>query len=89
VMNEVYKAMQALKCVWHQVNNYRVLCLWKYTSGIVPKPIPSPTVKNVSMPVLLQACEDVFIVPIRRDSSAKLVTFCVLCCFVMHILLPL
>jgi 5'-AMP-activated protein kinase catalytic alpha subunit len=37
VMNEVYKAMQALKCVWHQVNNYRVLCLWKYTSGIVPK----------------------------------------------------
>jgi hypothetical protein len=38
VMNEVYKAMQALKCVWHQVNNYRVLCLWTYTSGIMPKP---------------------------------------------------
>jgi hypothetical protein len=59
VMNEVYKAMQALKCVWHQVNNYRVLCLWKYTSGIVPKPIPSPTVKNVSLAVLLRACETV------------------------------
>ena len=45
-MNEVYKAMQALQCVWHQVNNYRVLCLWKYTSGIVPKAVqtaPSPT----------------------------------------------
>jgi hypothetical protein len=51
-MNEVYKAMQALKCVWHQVNNYRVLCLWKYTSGIVPKPQPSPTIKlNVSATV--------------------------------------
>ncbi len=37
VMNEVYKAMQALKCVWHQVNNYRVLCLWTYTSGIMTK----------------------------------------------------
>lgn len=42
VMNEVYKAMQALQCVWHQVNNYRVLCLWKYTSGIMQKP-PSPS----------------------------------------------
>jgi 5'-AMP-activated protein kinase catalytic alpha subunit len=42
VMNEVYKAMQALKCVWHQVNNYRVLCLWTYTSGVMPK-APSPT----------------------------------------------
>jgi len=30
VMNEVYKAMQALSCVWHQVNNYRVLCLWNH-----------------------------------------------------------
>ena len=45
VMNEVYKAMQALKCVWHQVNNYRVLCLWKYTSGAVPKQ-SSPTVSS-------------------------------------------
>ena len=44
-MNEVYKAMQALKCVWHQVNNYRVLCLWKYTSGAVPKQ-SSPTVSS-------------------------------------------
>lgn len=43
VMNEVYKAMQSLKCVWHQVNNYRVLCLWKYTSGIVQKPASSPS----------------------------------------------
>lgn len=34
VMNEVYKAMQSLHCVWHQVNNYRVLCLWTYTSGL-------------------------------------------------------
>lgn len=40
VMNEVYKAMQALRCVWHQVNNYRVLCLWKYTSGITPRQQP-------------------------------------------------
>lgn len=45
VMNEVYKAMQALKCVWHQVNNYRVLCLWKYTSGAVLKPL-SPVVSS-------------------------------------------
>lgn len=28
VMTEVYKAMQALNCTWHPVNNYRVLCLW-------------------------------------------------------------
>lgn len=35
VMNEVYKAMQALKCVWHQVNNYRVLCLWAAMSDPV------------------------------------------------------
>lgn len=34
MMNEVYKAMQALRCVWHQVNNYRVLCRWQYTSGL-------------------------------------------------------
>ncbi len=47
VMNEVYKAMQALQCVWHQVNNYRVLCLWKYTSGIMPKS-PSPSTLMVS-----------------------------------------
>lgn len=43
VMNEVYKAMKALDCIWHQVNNYRVLCLWKYTSGIVPKAHPQST----------------------------------------------
>lgn len=42
-MNEVYKAMQSLKCVWHQVNNYRVLCLWKYTSGVVPPKPVSPS----------------------------------------------
>lgn len=29
-MNEVYKAMQSLQCVWHQVTNYRVLCLWTH-----------------------------------------------------------
>lgn len=29
VMTEVYKAMFALDCLWHQVNNYRVLCLWR------------------------------------------------------------
>ena len=28
VMTEVYKAMLALRCVWHQMNNYRVLCSW-------------------------------------------------------------
>jgi hypothetical protein len=33
-MNEVYKAMQALRCVWHQINNYRVLCRWQYSSGL-------------------------------------------------------
>jgi 5'-AMP-activated protein kinase catalytic alpha subunit len=31
VMTEVYKAMLALRCVWHQVNNYRVLCSWLHT----------------------------------------------------------
>lgn len=46
VMNEVYKAMQALKCVWHQVNNYRVLCLWNYTSGVVAKPNQPSLVRN-------------------------------------------
>lgn len=49
-MNEVYKAMQALQCVWHQVNNYRVLCLWKYTSGTVPKSLSPSTTINVSIP---------------------------------------
>lgn len=29
VMTEVYKAMFALDCLWHQMTNYRVLCLWK------------------------------------------------------------
>lgn len=47
VMNEVYKAMQALKCVWYQVNNYRVLCLWKYTSGVLPPQSPSPVIPMV------------------------------------------
>jgi 5'-AMP-activated protein kinase catalytic alpha subunit len=51
VMNEVYKAMQALKCVWHQVNNYRVLCLWSYTSGLVPK--PSANAASLSLAHLL------------------------------------
>jgi len=59
VMNEVYKAIQSLGCVWHQVNNYRVLCLWTHTpnAGIVPssvfknqkveeKSIKSPYIKN-------------------------------------------
>jgi len=38
VMNEVYKAVQSLGCVWNQVNNYRVLCLWTHTpnAGTVP-----------------------------------------------------
>ena len=41
VMNEVYKAIQSLGCVWHQVNNYRVLCLWTHTpnAGIVPSSV--------------------------------------------------
>lgn len=46
VMNEVYKAMQALKCNWNQVNNYRVLCLWKYTAGILPKSSYSTNTNN-------------------------------------------
>lgn len=33
VMAEVYKAMQALSCLWYNVNNYRVLCLWRYSSA--------------------------------------------------------
>jgi len=33
-MTEVYKAMQALGCVWHQVNNYRVICLWRNAESI-------------------------------------------------------
>ena len=32
VMTEVYKAMYSLDCTWHQVNNYRVLCLWKHAT---------------------------------------------------------
>ncbi len=36
VMTEVYKAMQALGCVWNQVNNYRVICLWKNLEVILP-----------------------------------------------------
>jgi len=51
VMNEVYKAMQALKCVWHQVNNYRVLCLWKYTSGIMHKPATSSSPLKTMSPL--------------------------------------
>jgi 5'-AMP-activated protein kinase catalytic alpha subunit len=30
-MTEVYKAMLALRCVWYQMNNYRVLCSWLHT----------------------------------------------------------
>ncbi len=41
VMNEVYKALKALKCLWYQVTNYRVLCRWEYTPYIVSKPNPS------------------------------------------------
>eukprot|EP00595_Chromulina_sp_UTEXLB2642_P000918 CAMPEP_0196762010 /NCGR_PEP_ID=MMETSP1095-20130614/1342_1 /TAXON_ID=96789 ORGANISM="Chromulina nebulosa, Strain UTEXLB2642" /NCGR_SAMPLE_ID=MMETSP1095 /ASSEMBLY_ACC=CAM_ASM_000446 /LENGTH=696 /DNA_ID=CAMNT_0042112223 /DNA_START=38 /DNA_END=2128 /DNA_ORIENTATION=+ len=33
VMTEVYKAMSVLNCLWYNVNNYRVLCLWKYYSS--------------------------------------------------------
>jgi hypothetical protein len=33
-MTEVYKAMQALGCVWHQVNNYRVICLWRNAESV-------------------------------------------------------
>lgn len=29
VMTEVYKAMQALRCTWKQINNYRVICKWE------------------------------------------------------------
>jgi hypothetical protein len=36
-MNEVYKAMQSLNCVWYQVNNYRVVCQWEYTPGLLPE----------------------------------------------------
>jgi len=41
VMTEVYKAMQALDCRWHQVNNYRVLCLWSHESPSIHSS-PSP-----------------------------------------------
>ena len=33
VMTEVFKAMHALDCHWHAVNNYRVLCLWDQGEG--------------------------------------------------------
>lgn len=33
-MTEVFKAMQSLNCKWYNVHNYRVLCLWRYTSGM-------------------------------------------------------
>jgi 5'-AMP-activated protein kinase, catalytic alpha subunit len=36
VMNEVFKAMKSLNCLWYNVHNYRVLCLWQYTSGATP-----------------------------------------------------
>ena len=35
VMNEVYQALRALRCVWKQQTNYRVLALWRYHSDIV------------------------------------------------------
>lgn len=54
VMNEVYKAMQALKCTWHQVNNYRVLCLWRYTSGLLPKCSTPGTPHGSSLTALLE-----------------------------------
>lgn len=31
-MTEVYKAMMALGCKWHAMNNYRVLCVWNHTA---------------------------------------------------------
>lgn len=37
VMNEVYNAILALNCKWYPVNHYRALCLWRYTTGIMPK----------------------------------------------------
>lgn len=52
VMNEVYKAMQALQCVWHQVNNYRVLCQWKYTSGLPPAALTKPSAAAAASPAL-------------------------------------
>lgn len=51
-MNEVYKAMQALQCVWHQVNNYRVLCQWKYTSGLPPAALTKPSAAAATSPSL-------------------------------------
>ena len=33
VMTEVYKALLALGCVWHPVNNYRVLVIWSATGN--------------------------------------------------------
>jgi hypothetical protein len=48
-MNEIYKAMQALRCVWHQVNNYRVLCLWKYAYGITNRvALPSEALNSLA-----------------------------------------
>lgn len=44
VMTEVYKAMQALRCVWYQVNNYRVLCSWTHTPNAgISSQIPQST----------------------------------------------
>lgn len=52
VMNEVYKAMHALNCIWHQVNNYRVLCRWKYTSGLPSRSVSSATAKSPALAAL-------------------------------------
>lgn len=53
VMNEVYKAIQSLRCKWHQVTNYRVLCIWTHTpnagSGLPQLP-PAPPVGGFVAP---------------------------------------
>jgi hypothetical protein len=54
-MNEVYQACRALKCVWKQINNYRLLCIWRYQSHLPV--IPSALESNHS---LVSKSDDLF-----------------------------
>jgi hypothetical protein len=88
VMNEVYKAMSALKCTWHQCNNYRVLCLWTYTSGVVHKPVSpqrsSDVVRYVFLSCLVLSCLVLSCLVCFLLLFLLIVLYCtVLCCAVL------
>lgn len=48
VMSEVYKAMRVLNCVWYQVTNYRVLCLWTQKLAASARTNPSGSFSSSS-----------------------------------------